>query len=54
MKNYLVTIRIADGSNYETTVQGKAFYEAYTNVLTQLKIHLLEFGEIVGIVEITN
>ena len=54
MKNYLVTIRIADGSNYETTVEQKNIFMAAIEIDYMMDEHKLQDGEIISIVLADN
>ena len=49
MKNYLVTIRIADGSNYETTVEQYSLTTASQKAELMMLQGELESGEIICI-----
>ena len=49
MKNYLVTIRIADGSNYETTIEATSINNAYADTMMMILSDEIELGEIICI-----
>ena len=49
MKNYLVTIKLADGSNYETTIEAYAMFDAPQRAVEHIVDNDLPQGEIICI-----